>query len=131
MESLKGASAGVDTFSESNIASPVLNHIKVSFQAWGPRNSTSIYRTELGFNVRAYVIKLGVGRVICLNERWQEVRFFRWGSLKEGICLVAKKQMKGISFGSFDSRDNSLGIELARSRIIAPYFASLDRNNRG
>ena len=113
MESFKGASAGVDTFPESDIASPVLNHIKVSFQAWGPRDSTSIYRTELGFNIRTYSIKLGVGRVICLNERWQEGGFFRRGGLKEGICLMAKRQKKGISFGSFDSRDNSLGIELA------------------
>ena len=113
MESFKGTSAGVDPFSESDIAPPVLYHIKVAFQAWGPRDSTSIYRTELGFNVRAYVIKLGVGRIICLNERWQEGRFFRWGSLKEGICLVAEGQKKGISFGGFDSRDNSLGIELA------------------
>ena len=90
MESLKGALAGVNPFFESHIASPVLNHIKVLFQARGPRNSTSINRTELGFNVRAYVIKLGVGRIICLNERWQEGRFFRWGSLKEGICLVTE-----------------------------------------
>ena len=70
MESFKGASAGVDTFSESNIALPVLNHIKVVLQSWGLRDSTSIYRTELGFNVRAYVIKLGVGRIIRLDERW-------------------------------------------------------------
>jgi len=67
METLEGASTGVDTLSKTHITSPVFNNIPISLKMWRPRDSPGIDAAKLGLNCRADAVERGVGGVVGLD----------------------------------------------------------------